>query len=161
MGNSQYPSQADTGHREQWHEKGEKGGKGMGKASYGGRTPMTVIVRGFEDSGGLPGGRTFTNDDGAVFVGGLSPDCTDLDLYRIFAPFGAIAPRGVKAMMEEDRLTCRGFGFVNFLDGESAQAAIQTLHGTVLPDGGSLKVHIKRTNPQHPKNMVSGPSPII
>mmetsp|Transcript_2120 Transcript_2120/g.5374 ORF Transcript_2120/g.5374 Transcript_2120/m.5374 type:complete len:246 (+) Transcript_2120:102-839(+) len=135
---------------------GKGDGKGKG-AYYSNRTPMTTIVRGFEDSGGLPGGRSFTNDEGAVFVGGLSPDCSDLDLYRIFAPFGAIAPRGVKAMLEEDRLTCKGYGFVNFLYSESAQAAIQTLHGTVLPDGNSLKVHIKRNNSAQKTPLNSSP----
>jgi len=74
----------------------------------------------------------------------LPSDCTDKELYEIFAPFGAIAPFGVTAVLSEDRMSCRGFGFVNFLEAAGAQSAISTLHGTQMPDGTVLRITVKR-----------------
>ena len=80
--------------------------------------------------------------------------CQDVDLYKIFAPFGAIAPKGVKAMQYPDG-TCQGWGhgpqrlfllaesrelhgfkmifdarFVNYVDPMSVKAASDLLNGT-------------------------------
>merc|ERR1711953_635259 len=92
----------------------------------------------------MPGGIKYENDEGTLFVGGLPPDTTDLELYKIFSPFGATAPRGIRAMTHEDRVTCKGFGFVNYLDASSAQMALATLNGTQMPDGTRLKVNVKQ-----------------
>merc|ERR1712187_914006 len=82
-------------------------------------------------------------DEQQVFVGNLPPDTKDEDLYQLFAPFGAIAPTGVKAMMNPDG-SCKGCGFVDFLDEYSAQSAISTLHGYQTPDGNTLQLNTKR-----------------
>jgi len=114
------------------------GGKGGG----GGGCAIKVLVDGLLSSGAMPGGAKYQNDDNALFVGSLPYDTTDHDLYLMFSPFGAIAPRGVRAMKGDDT-PCKGFGFVNFLDNEAATAAVQTLNGTQMPDGKVLKVAIK------------------
>eukprot|EP00413_Alexandrium_margalefii_P006069 CAMPEP_0204519206 /NCGR_PEP_ID=MMETSP0661-20131031/4611_1 /ASSEMBLY_ACC=CAM_ASM_000606 /TAXON_ID=109239 /ORGANISM="Alexandrium margalefi, Strain AMGDE01CS-322" /LENGTH=208 /DNA_ID=CAMNT_0051524701 /DNA_START=54 /DNA_END=680 /DNA_ORIENTATION=+ len=90
----------------------------------------------------LPGGQ-WTNDDGALHIGGLPMDTTDKDVYEIFAPFGAIATRGLKAMMNPDG-SCTGVAFVNYLEPESARAAEAALHGRVLKDGKVINVKPKR-----------------
>lgn len=50
-----------------------------------------------------------------VFIKNLPSDTTDCDLYKLFAPFGAISPSGVKAMVNADG-SCKGIGFVDFMD---------------------------------------------
>eukprot|EP00928_Gymnodinium_smaydae_P044950 TRINITY_DN2_c0_g4_i1.p1 TRINITY_DN2_c0_g4~~TRINITY_DN2_c0_g4_i1.p1 ORF type:complete len:373 (+),score=115.37 TRINITY_DN2_c0_g4_i1:47-1165(+) len=124
--------------------KGGKCGKpGKGKDGKGGCTIKT-LVDGLMNSGAMPGGVKYNNDENTLFVGGLPADTTDLDLFWIFSPFGAIPPRGVKAMLSEDRMTCKGFGFVNFSDPNSTSQAIATLNGTQMPDGSVLTVSVKR-----------------
>jgi len=120
-----------------WGAKGGGGGGGKGK---GGGT-IAVLKKGLQYAGVLPGGK-WNNDENALFVGGLPPDTTDTDLYEIFSPFGAIPAAGVRAMTTPEG-TCKGIGFVNFMDNASAQNAIATLNGTMMPDGTTLKVCIK------------------
>jgi len=116
---------------------GDKG-KGKGKCS------IKTLVKGLADAGALPGGQKYANDENTLFVGGLPQDTTDTDMYKIFAPFGAIAPMGVKAMADKETGLCKGFGFVNFLETSASQTAITTLNGTQMPDGTFLKVMIKK-----------------
>eukprot|EP00444_Apocalathium_aciculiferum_P030642 CAMPEP_0183426812 /NCGR_PEP_ID=MMETSP0370-20130417/39913_1 /TAXON_ID=268820 /ORGANISM="Peridinium aciculiferum, Strain PAER-2" /LENGTH=254 /DNA_ID=CAMNT_0025611277 /DNA_START=74 /DNA_END=838 /DNA_ORIENTATION=+ len=123
-----------------WSPKGswDKGGGGKGGKGSGN---IAVLKKGLQYAGVLPGGK-WTNDENALFIGGLPTDTTDGDLYEIFAPFGAIPTRGVRAMTNPDG-TCKGIGFINFLENASAQNAIATLNGTMMPDGTALKVSIK------------------
>merc|ERR1712232_1194116 len=122
--------------------KGDKGfakgcGKGCGKGcAKTGPIGIKQLVDGILESGALPGGAKYTNDENTLFVGGMPEDTTDEDLFLLFS---AIAPRGVRAMANEDKSACKGFGFVNFLDYASAGTAIETLNGTQY-DGKTLKV---------------------
>lgn len=130
---------------------GAQGGCGNG-APGGGKggssVPMDSIVTALEASGQLPGGASFVNDEGCIFIRGLPRDCSDIHLYRVFAPFGPIYPKGVRACNTgKGDGSCRGYGFVNFLATESAQAAILTLNGAILPDGTTLKVAVKTDKP--------------
>merc|ERR1712032_792936 len=77
-----------------------------------------------------------------LYIANLPPDMTDLDLFRIFAPFGAIASSGVKAMCNEDG-SCKGSGFVDFFEEEHAKLAMTSLNGFICQDGGSIKVSVK------------------
>jgi len=126
--------------------KGKNGKDGKDGKGYTGQPSTVCTIKvlhdGLLEAMALPGGTGWTNDENALYVANLPADTTDLDLYRIFAPFGAIAPKGVRAMLNEDR-SCRGIGFVNFLDPMAAQAAVQTLNGTWLPDGTTLTVREK------------------
>jgi len=130
--------------------KGAWGGKGYGM--YGaywkggwGWNPKNIrdLVRSLVGQGKLPGGRKWENDENTLFVGGLPEDTTDLELYHIFSPFGAIATRGASARLDKESMRCTGIGFVNYLDSESAQTAIRTLHGTMMSDGSTLSVKVK------------------
>merc|ERR1719190_296725 len=49
----------------------------------------------------LPGG-TWANDERTVCITGLPSDTADHDLLKIFSPFGAIAPGGVRVTLNED-----------------------------------------------------------
>lgn len=122
--------------------KDGKDGKGKGKGK--GKPGIRTLVQGLGDAGALPGGQKWENDENTLFVGGLPHDTTDCDLYRIFSPFGAIAPQGVRAMVDRDTGICKGIGFVNYMSAQVAHSAIATLNGTMMPDGTWLTVSQKR-----------------
>merc|ERR1712039_276747 len=90
---------------------------------------------------GMPGGK-WDNETPCLWIAGLPTDCTDFDLYEVFAPFGAIPPQGVKAMKDADGIGT-GIGFVNYLDPSHAQLAIRSLNGATGRDGTSIKVAMK------------------
>lgn len=111
--------------------------KGKGKG-----LSIKAVWKSFCESQILPGSSGFVNEENSLYVSGLPPDTTDLDLYRIFAPFGALAARAVRTMQHPDG-GCKGFGFVNYLEVNSAQAACEALNGAELPDGTQLAVRPK------------------
>mmetsp|Transcript_57062 Transcript_57062/g.167068 ORF Transcript_57062/g.167068 Transcript_57062/m.167068 type:complete len:251 (+) Transcript_57062:73-825(+) len=114
-------------------------GKGMGKD--GGKGGIKSLIIGASKQGLLPGGGQKV-DEHCVYIKGLPTDTTDLELYKLVAPFGAIAQRGVTAMLQPDG-SCTSIGFVDFQDGQAAQACIAALNGYTLPDGTSLYVKTK------------------
>ena len=74
-----------------------------------------------------------------VFVGNLSWDTNDDSLNAAFSPFGEITEATVISDRHSGR--SRGFGFVTFVDDESADKAIAELNGTEL-DGREIKVDV-------------------
>merc|ERR1712039_75766 len=118
--------------------KGMDKGKGKGKGKGGDIRSLKMSLK---TAGALPGGK-WANDENALFVGNLPQDTTTEDLYEIFSPFGAIPSGGCKAMMTEMG-TCKGIGFVNFMDQSAVQTAIMSLNGATMSDGTTLKVSIK------------------
>eukprot|EP00927_Polykrikos_kofoidii_P077217 TRINITY_DN74184_c0_g1_i1.p1 TRINITY_DN74184_c0_g1~~TRINITY_DN74184_c0_g1_i1.p1 ORF type:complete len:227 (+),score=39.57 TRINITY_DN74184_c0_g1_i1:83-763(+) len=121
------------------YDKG--GGKGNGKGCT-----IKILKDGLIAAGALPGGK-WSNEENALFIGGLPEDTTDLDLYQIFSTFGSIPAKGVRAMCKEG--VCNGVGFVNFSEASSVDTAIMTLNGTQMPDGSRLTV--KKKGPSKPK----------
>lgn len=63
----------------------------------------------------------------SLFVYNIGPECTELDLYQLFGPFGAVT----KAHIQRDPSSgkSKGFGFVTYNDREDASRAIAHLHG--------------------------------
>jgi RNA recognition motif-containing protein len=55
-------------------------------------------------------------------------DATELDLYCMFAPHGALL--SCRVHTDERTGVCRGVGFVNFKHEGDALAAMAALHGT-------------------------------
>lgn len=113
------------------------GGKGKGSVKGG---SVHELKNSMVESGILG---KWQQDVHAVYVHGIPNDSTDVDLYHIFSPFGAIPAFGCRAMVNEDG-SCKGFGFVNFSDSMSAEMAIMTLNGTQLPNGKTLTVSFKQ-----------------
>jgi RNA recognition motif-containing protein len=74
-----------------------------------------------------------------LFVGSLSWNTDDHGLRTAFEPHGEIT----EAVVITDRGSgrSRGFGFVTFADGESADKAIAALNETEL-DGRTIKVDV-------------------
>merc|ERR1740121_1627839 len=91
----------------------------------------------------LPGGKWSNDSQAALHIGGLPADTTDVHLYEMFSPFGAIPSKGVRAMHAPDG-SCKGVGFVNFLDPAHAEAAAQVLNGRALKNGKTLRVKPKQ-----------------
>merc|ERR1712050_336811 len=97
------------------------------------------IVKGLCMAKALPGSDGYSNDDMALYIEGLPADTDNESLQQIFGTFGAIPPKGVQAMLHPDG-TCKGIGFVNYLDAAPMDAAVMTLNGTTLPSGRTLIV---------------------
>mmetsp|Transcript_81448 Transcript_81448/g.242747 ORF Transcript_81448/g.242747 Transcript_81448/m.242747 type:complete len:277 (-) Transcript_81448:41-871(-) len=119
-------------------------GKGQAKGEVvkgGPDSSIKILKKGLQIANALPGGK-WSNDAGALWIGGLPNDTTDLDMYHIFAAFGSIPSNGVRAMLNQDG-TCKGYGFVNYIDPQVAQTVIATLNGTQMPDGSILEVKEK------------------
>jgi len=79
-----------------------------------------------------------------LYVSGLPADTRDIDILRMFAPFGCpIGTNGATAMLREDG-SCTGVGFVDCYDYSKAQVAMAAMSGAALPDGKVLRVQPKR-----------------
>jgi len=129
------------------------GGKGMDDGGKGGKgffIGMDNVLQGFAEAKCLPG-HSMTNDDNALHISGLPKDCDDIHLYKLMAPFGAIPQAGVKAMKHPDG-TCKGTGFVNYVEPSSMEAAMQMLNGTLLPNGTVMNVTLKQSKNQAGQN---------
>lgn len=131
---SPYPGKGPYGYEASWGKGGGKGG--------GAPFDFPTLIKGLIKGGQIPGVGT-RPDEHCVYIKNLPTDTTDFNLYELFAPFGPIAPQGVKAMLKEDG-TCNSVGFVDFQDAASATAAVTSLHGTQLPDGNILHLNLKR-----------------
>merc|ERR1740120_340979 len=99
----------------------------MGGMMMGSGEPSTIsdLWKGLLRNKVLPGG-TWANDERTVCINGLPSDTTEADLLKIFSPFGAILPGGVRVKLNDDG-TAKGSGMVNFQQMESTEAAIETL----------------------------------
>ena len=73
-----------------------------------------------------------------LYVGSLSWNTDDSGLKAAFEEFGEVTE--AKVITDRDSGRSRGFGFVTFVDSESARAAIDGMNGTEL-DGRTLKVN--------------------
>ncbi|MFH1440846.1 MAG: hypothetical protein ABIH18_02230 [Candidatus Omnitrophota bacterium] len=62
-----------------------------------------------------------------IFVGNLSFDATERDVKKAFEEFGSVA--SVAIVMDKKGTSSRGFGFVEMLDDQQAQAAISAFNG--------------------------------
>jgi len=102
------------------------------------------VVGGLYRAGSIPPGdlEQKSSNPYCLYVSGLPYNTTDFDMYRIFSPFGALFPNGVKAMKLPDG-NCSGVGFVDFLEEQGFTLAMTVLDGTKLPDGEILYVRAK------------------
>ncbi|EOY18027.1 PREDICTED: eukaryotic translation initiation factor 3 subunit G [Theobroma cacao] len=94
---------------------------GAGKGAY---VPPSMRA-GAERTGGSDMRRR--NDENSVRVTNLSEDTREPDLMELFRTFGPVTR--VYVAMDQKTGTSRGFGFVNFVNREDAQRAINKLNG--------------------------------
>jgi RNA recognition motif-containing protein len=76
-----------------------------------------------------------------LYVGNLPYGVRDNDLEQAFGEYGAVT--SAKVMMERDTGRSKGFGFVEMVSAEAAQAAITGLHGMSV-EGRSIVVNLAR-----------------
>jgi RNA recognition motif-containing protein len=62
-----------------------------------------------------------------LYVGNLSFDTSEAQLRELFSPHGEVTSAAL--VMDRDTGRPRGFGFVEFVDGGCARAAIAALNG--------------------------------
>ncbi|RMG52899.1 MAG: RNA-binding protein [Acidobacteria bacterium] len=88
-----------------------------------------------------------------LFVGNLSYEVTSEELDDLFSQVGEV----VSSYIVTDRITgrSRGFGFVEMVSAELAQAAIEQLHGQEFR-GRNLVVNEAKPRPDRPRG---GPDP--
>src|SRR5204863_4216202 len=80
-----------------------------------------------------------------IFVGNLSYQTTQDELYAAFSAFGSV--ERVNIVTDRDTGQPRGFAFVEMTDSNAAQQAIQSLNGTEM-NGRALNVNEARPKPQ-------------
>ncbi|HZT44502.1 MAG TPA: RNA-binding protein [Chthonomonadaceae bacterium] len=84
-----------------------------------------------------------------IYVGGLPYSTVEEDLENLFASAGTVT----SATVVTDRYTgqSKGFGFVEMENDDQADAAIQSLNGTML-GGRTLTVNEARPREERPRN---------
>mmetsp|Transcript_81683 Transcript_81683/g.142061 ORF Transcript_81683/g.142061 Transcript_81683/m.142061 type:complete len:278 (-) Transcript_81683:84-917(-) len=126
--------------------KGSDKGSGPysnGKSGKGGKdevSKMKALIKGAVKGGYVPSGDR--PEENCLYIQGLPGDCSDRDLYELFAPFGAIEVQGVKASQKGGQ--CSGIGFVDFSENAATMAAMQALNGLDNCEGGTLNVAQKK-----------------
>lgn len=147
-----YSDGGKKGGGKDWEKpKGGEGKGGEGKGEDSTDCDIYTLMKGISAS--CPGS-TRLPDDHQLYITGLPTDTTDLDLYKMLSPFGAINQRGVKAMRRGQQ--CTGIGFVDMIDTEVLNTAITTLNGTTMPDGNTLRLMVKNSTRKGEKGGTKG-----
>ena len=81
-----------------------------------------------------------------IFVGNLAFATTEEELSQLFEPYGVV--ERVQIIQDRETGRSRGFGFVEMLDSQAAESAIDALNGTSLA-GRALTVNEAR--PREPR----------
>ncbi|XP_043718836.1 glycine-rich RNA-binding protein 4, mitochondrial-like [Telopea speciosissima] len=87
-----------------------------------------------------------------LFIGGLSYGTDDSSLKDAFSSFGDVTE--AKVITDRDTGRSRGFGFVSFADGESANSAL-SMDGQEL-NGRNIRVNIANDRPSGPRGGFGG-----
>lgn len=101
----------------------EAGPAGPGGATKGAYVPPSM--RGGPETRGTEMRRR--NEENSVRVTNLSEDTREPDLLELFRPFGPVSR--VYVAVDQKTGISRGFGFVNFVNREDAERAINKLNG--------------------------------
>ena len=86
----------------------------------------------------------------SLYVSNLLEESDELSIYRLFSPFGPIS--SINPMLDKATGKCRGFGFVNMPNYDSAFEAVRLMHGVPVAPGRNLNVSFKTNR----KNVAGG-----
>lgn len=92
-----------------------------------------------------------------LFVGGFPLDITELELVKLFGPHADI--NTIKIVRDKKTRVCKGYAFVEIIDKDAVDRAIEALDGTAMGDK-VLSVKITEEKPVAPKKPFPG-SPVI
>jgi len=84
---------------------------------------------------------------GCVYIYGLQGAATELTLYELFSPFGAIMSVKLIRDTTKEEKPCKGYGFVNFTRMEDALLAIASMNGVTYEEK-VLQVSLKQNKTQ-------------
>ncbi len=82
-----------------------------------------------------------------LFVGGLTYTKTNQDLQAMFEAFGAV--QSAQVIMDKFTNQSKGFGFVEMVNDDEAQAAIKALDGSEQ-DGRRIGVSVAKPREERP-----------
>jgi RNA recognition motif-containing protein len=91
------------------------------------------------------------NDCPKIFIGNLSYNATEQQVYDLFSEFGSVT--AVNMINDKDTGRFRGFAFVSVADCQSAQYAVAVLDGKILDDR-YLRVNFAVPRGTEPQNNV-------
>jgi len=120
-------------------------------ASPGGRienrpTPSDALDRHEKESSVEKDGSRNTGTN--LFVTGIHPRLTEEDVTRLFTKYGEVVKCNI--MLDPHTKESRGFGFVNFMTSDQADAAKDALQGEVY-EGRTLSIEkARRSRPRTP-----------
>lgn len=63
-----------------------------------------------------------------IYVYGLQPNAAEINLYQLFAPFGAILSVRLMRDLTKPEQPCKGYGFVNFMNSTDAHRAVMQMN---------------------------------
>ena len=76
-----------------------------------------------------------------LFIHNVGFDCQQRDLYKLFAPYGALLK--VDVVWDKEKDQCKGYAFVTFVNGYEAANAVNMLNGSWY-NGRQLQVSFKK-----------------
>ena len=82
-----------------------------------------------------------------VYVYGLQPTASEITLYQLFAPFGAILSVRLMRDLTKSEQPCKGYGFVNFVNNTDAHRAVMQMNN-FLYEEKYLQVSFKSSKNQ-------------
>lgn len=105
-----------------------------------GQIPMTSVLNSI---------RFMSTSANKLFIGGLSYGTDDQSLKEAFSGFGEVTDARIIVDRETGR--SRGFGFVNFVDNDSASSALSAMDGQEL-NGRNIRVSYANERPGGPRS---------
>ena len=84
-----------------------------------------------------------------IFVAGLSYQITEADLKELFEEYGEVS--SAKIIFDRETRRSKGYGFVEMLNDEEGQHAIDELNDAEY-DGRTLSVSVARPRADRPRN---------
>lgn len=125
--------------------------------------PVVNQLQTLQASSALPGAGAQVY---SIYAYGLQTNHSELTLYELFAPHGAVQSVKMMRDMTKEGLPSKGFGFVNYLKYEDAVQAIAVMNGKEF-DGKQLQVAFKtakgsqQTDPNVLANIAAAQQPQV
>jgi len=98
-----------------------------------------------QEARGAKHGDQLSEPSDTLFIGNLSFEATEDDVYNTFAPFGT--PSGVRLPTDPDSGAIKGFGYVTYASIDEAKAALEASQGAYI---NNRPIRIDFAQPRRP-----------